>query len=91
MYYITSAKELEKFVRIEVSRPKDYKNHFYPCYIEYDEPWDTHCCGEYYFMDYTPEKTIEIRKNHLKDELKNLDKQRAKINQELKKLGEISK
>ena len=48
--WVTCPADVEKYVRDERERPINYEGHFYPCYIEYEQPWDSHFCGNYYFI-----------------------------------------
>ena len=67
MRYIESIEELEYLTRKdERERPRNYKEHFYPCYISYAEPWDSHFCGDWYFEKFTPEETARMRFEDLK-------------------------
>lgn len=63
--WVTCPADVEKYVRDERERPCDYEEHFYPCYIEYEEPWDSHFCGNYYFMNNTKEEAIAMRRKNL--------------------------
>ena len=64
-YWVTCPADVEKYIKDEIERPYNYKAHFYPCYIEYDEPWDFHffCC--YYFMYKSIEEAISMRHTNL--------------------------
>lgn len=64
-YWVTCPTDVEKYIKDERERPYNYKEHFYPCYIEYSEPWDYHFCGSYYFMNKTKEEAIAMRKKNL--------------------------
>ena len=85
-YWVTCPADVEKYIKDERERPYNYKEHFYPCYIEYDEPWDFHFCGSYYFMNKTKEEAISMRHTNL---LKYIDEKYQEISDakcELKKL-----
>lgn len=64
-YWVTCPADVEKYVTDEKKRPYNYEEHFYPCYIEYDEPWDFHFCGNFYFMNETKEEAIATRRKNL--------------------------
>ncbi len=66
-YWVTCPADIEKYVSDERERPTKYEEHFYPCYIEYAEPWDFHFCGYYYFVNETKEQAISMRKENLKN------------------------
>ena len=86
-YWVTGPADVEKYIKDERERPYNYKEHFYPCYIEYDEPWDFHFCGSYYFMNKTKEEAISMRHTNL---LKYIDEKYQEIYDaklELKKLN----
>lgn len=77
MRYIESIEELERLTyRDERERPRNYKEHFYPCYVSYAEPWDFHFCGNWYFENFTPEETAKIH-------LKGLKRRRESLKEEL--------
>ena len=84
--WMTCPKDVESYVFDERERPADYKEHFYPCYIDYEEPWDLHFCGYYYFVNETKKEAIEMRRRNLEEYLANCyrDIELAKI--QLKKL-----
>ena len=63
--WVTCPADVEKYVRDDRERPINYEEHFYPCYIEYEQPWDSHFCGNYYFMNETKEEAIAMRKKNL--------------------------
>lgn len=73
-YWVTCPADVEKYIKDERERPYNYKEHFYPCYIEYDEPWDYHFCGSYYFMNKTKEEAIAMRKKNLLEYIKEKNK-----------------
>lgn len=64
-YWVTCPADVEEYVRDERERPRDYEEHFYPCYIEYEEPWDYHFCGDFYFKNETREEAIAMRRKNL--------------------------
>ena len=64
-YWVTCPEEVEEYVTDERERPDNYKEHFYPCYIEYEEPWDYHFCGFFYFKNESKEEAIAMRKENL--------------------------
>jgi hypothetical protein len=64
-YWVTCPADVEKYVRDERERPRDYEEHFYPCYIEYEEPWDYHFCGDFYFLNKSREEAIAMRRENL--------------------------
>lgn len=66
-YWVTCPADVENYVSDERERPSNYEEHFYPCYIEYAEPWDFHFCGNFYFMNKTKEEAITMRKANLTD------------------------
>ena len=63
--WVTCPADVERYVKDERERPYNYKEHFYPCYIEYEEPWDFHFCGKYYFVNKTKEEAIAMRRKNL--------------------------
>ena len=63
--WVTCPADVERYVKDERERPYHYEEHFYPCYIEYDEPWDSHFCGNYYFVNKTKEEAIAMRRKNL--------------------------
>jgi hypothetical protein len=64
-YWVTCPADVEEYVRDERERPRDYEEHFYPCYIEYEEPWDYHFCGDFYFLNKSREEAIAMRRENL--------------------------
>ena len=36
--WVTCPADVERYVKDERERPYNYKEHFYPCYIKYEEP-----------------------------------------------------
>ena len=83
MTYIENISDLEKTIRDERERPRDYKEHFYPCYVEYADSWDAHFCGKYYFTDHTPEQVAEMRLKSRYRWLERLETKKAEIEQEI--------
>jgi hypothetical protein len=84
MIYIESIEELEYLTRKdERERPRNYKEHFYPCYISYEEPWDFHFCGSWYFEKFTPEETDKRRFEDLRRYRESLKKKSAEIQEEI--------
>lgn len=73
--WVTCPADVEKYVRDERERPHDYEEHFYPCYIEYEQPWDSHFCGNYYFMNKTKEEAIAMRKKNLLEYIQEKNKE----------------
>ena len=73
--WVTCPADVEKYVRDERERPHDYEEHFYPCYIEYEQPWDSHFCGNYYFMNETKEEAIAMRKKNLLEYIQEKNKE----------------
>lgn len=64
-YWVTCPADVEKYVRDERERPRDYEEHFYPCYIEYEEPYDYHFCCDFYFKNESREEAIAMRRKNL--------------------------
>lgn len=64
-YWVTCPADVEEYVRDERERPRNYEEHFYPCYIEYEEPWDYHFCGDFYFLNKSREEAIAMRRKNL--------------------------
>ena len=64
-YWVTCPADVEEYVRDERERPRNYEEHFYPCYIEYEEPWDYHFCGDFYFKNESREEAIAMRRENL--------------------------
>ena len=87
-YWVTCPADVEKYVKDERGRPYNYKEHFYPCYIEYDEPWDFHFCGSYYFMNKTKEEAISMRHTNL---LKYIDEKYQEIYDAKLELDKLNK
>ena len=73
--WVTCPADVEKYVKDERERPHDYEEHFYPCYIGYEEPWDSHFCGNYYFMNETKEEAIAMRKKNLLEYIQEKNKE----------------
>ena len=86
--WVTCPADVEKYVRDERERPHDYEEHFYPCYIEYEQPWDSHFCGNYYFMNETKEEAIAMRKKNLLEYIQEKNKEINAAILGLKKLDE---
>lgn len=86
-YWVTCPADVEKYID-ERERPYNYKEHFYPCYIEYDEPWDYHFCGSYYFMNETKEEAISMRHTNL---LKYIDEKYQEISDAKLELEKLDK
>lgn len=87
-YWVTCPADVEKYVKDERERPHNYEEHFYPCYIEYDEPWDFHFCGSYYFVNKTKEEAISMRQTNL---LKYIDEKYQEICDAKRELKKIDK
>lgn len=87
-YWVTCPADVEKYIKDERERPYNYKEHFYPCYIEYDEPWDFHFCGSYYFMNKTKEEAISMRHTNL---LKYIDEKYQEISDAKRELQKLNK
>ena len=87
-YWVTCPADVEKYVKDERERPYNYKEHFYPCYIEYDEPWDFHFCGSYYFVNKTKEEAIAMRRKNL---LEYIQEKNKAINAAMLELEELDK
>lgn len=87
-YWVTCPTDVEKYVRDERERPRDYKEHFYPCYIEYEEPWDYHFCGNFYFKNESKEEAITMRRENLIAFIKEAYEQIEIAKHALKKLDE---
>ena len=64
-YWVTCPADVEEYVHDERERPRNYEEHFYPCYIEYEEPWDFHFCGYFYFLNDSREEAIAMRRKNL--------------------------
>ena len=88
--WVTCPADVEKYVKDERELPYNYKEHFYPCYIEYEEPWDFHFCGKYYFVNETKEEAIAMRRKNLLEYLDEKYQEINKIKLELEKLGPSS-
>lgn len=73
--WVTCPADVERYVRDERERPHDYEEHFYPCYIEYEQSWDSHFCGNYYFMNKTKEEAIAMRKKSLLEYIQEKNKE----------------
>lgn len=86
--WVTCPADVEKYVRDERERPINYEGHFYPCYIEYEQPWDSHFCGNYHFMNKTKEEAIAMRKKNL---LKYIQEKNKEINAAVLGLEELDK
>ena len=56
------------------------KNDVYPKHFEYNDPWDSHCCPDYF------EITNEEYKSHLKKKVEELTKEIEYLN---KRISEI--
>ena len=85
-YWVTCPADVENLVPNEMERPSNYKEHFYPCYIEYEEPWDLHFCGNFYFMNKTREEAIDMRRVNLTNYIAEKHRQIKDAELELKKL-----
>jgi hypothetical protein len=64
-YWVTCPADVEEYVHDERERPHNYEEHFYPCYIKYEEPWDLHFCGYFYFLNDSKEEAIAMRRKNL--------------------------
>lgn len=92
MYFIKDIEDLERFISYdERERPANYKEHFYPCFIEYEEPWDLHFCGQYYFVKLTPEETRNKRIKYLEEKRLTLLCEIQQVEAEIKNLKEQEK
>ena len=85
-YWVTCPADVENLVSDERERPRDYEEHFYPCYIKYEEPWDFHFCGSFFFMNKTREEAIAMRKINLTNYITERRQQIKAAKVELKKL-----
>ena len=85
-YWVTCPADVENYVHDERERPHNYEEHFYPCYIEYEEPWDLHFCGNFYFINESREEAITMRKANLKNYIAEKRRQIEAAKIELKKL-----
>lgn len=85
-YWVTCPADVEKFVSDERERPNNYEKHFYPCYIEYAESWDSHFCGDFYFLNKTKEEAIAMRRTNLINSIAEKRKQIETAEVELKNL-----
>ena len=85
-YWVTCPADVEKYVTDERERPDNYEEHFYPCYIEYVEPWDFHFCGNFYFMNENKEEAITTRRKNLLEYIHNKYREIDAAKFELKKL-----
>lgn len=85
-YWVTCPADVEHLVSDERERPHNYEEHFYPCYIEYAEPWDFHFCGCYYFKNKSREEAITMRKVNLTNYIDERYRQIEAAELELKKL-----
>lgn len=80
--WVTCPADVEKYVRDERERPINYEGHFYPCYIEYDEIWDSH------FVNKTKEEAIAMRRKNL---LEYIHEKNKAINAAMLALEELDK
>ena len=85
-HWVTCPADVEEYVTDERERPYNYEEHFYPCYIEYDEPWDFHFCGNFVFVNKTKEDAIAARRNNLTTYIYEKNKEIEAAKRELKKL-----
>lgn len=78
---VFSIDNLESRIKDERERPRDYKNHAYPCLLEYEDPWDFHFCGKYHFVnDPTNEKLIGafLAEKRLAEEILRIQQEKIK-------------
>jgi len=89
-YWVTCPADVETLVYDERERPRNYEEHFYPCYIKYVDSWDAHFCGYFYFMNETREDAIAMRKTNLTNYIAEKRRQIESAELELKKLEKYS-
>ena len=87
-YWVTCPADIEKLVHDERERPCNYEEHFYPCYIKYEEPWDLHFCGNFYFINESKKEAIAMRRGNL---LTYIKKKREEIKAAKHALDELNK
>jgi hypothetical protein len=87
-YWVTCPADVEEYVTDERERPRNYEEHFYPCYIKYEEPWDLHFCGNFYFMNESREEAIAMRKTNL---INYINERRRQIENAKSALKELNK
>lgn len=85
-YWVTCPADVENLVHDERERPRNYEEHFYPCYIEYADSWDAHFCGYFYFMNESREDAIAMRKTNLTNYIAEKRRQIEAAKLELKKI-----
>ena len=66
--------------------PRDYKEHEYPAFIEWEEPWDGHEHGYWSWLPVTMEKYAELRLAEIQETKEELI---AEINQDYKILDAL--
>ena len=66
--------------------PRDYKEHEYPAFIEWEDPWDAHEHGYWSWLPVTMEKYAELRLAEIQE---NKEKIVAEINQDYKILDAL--
>lgn len=71
---VHNAEELEQVGRayggwmwFEHYIPRNYKEHEYPAFIEWEEPWDAHEHGYWSWLPVTMEKYAELRLAEIKE------------------------
>lgn len=84
--WVTCPADVEMYVKDERERPANYEEHFYPCYIEYEEPWDFHFCGSFHFVNETKEEAISMRQTNLLKYINEKYREIYNAKHELKKL-----
>ena len=47
--------------------PRDYKEHEYPAFIEWEDPWDAHEHGHWSWLPVTMKKYAELRLAEIKE------------------------
>ena len=85
--WVTCPADVERYVKDERERPANYEEHFYPCYIEYEEPWDFHFCSSFHFVNKTKEEAISMRQTNLLKYINEKYREIYNAKRELKKLN----
>ena len=84
-YWVTCPADVENLVSDKRERPDNYEEHFYPCYIMYEEPWDS-LYGNFYFMNKSRKEAINMRHTNLMNYIAEKRRQIEAAELELKKL-----
>ena len=64
-YWVTCPADVEEYVRDERKRPRDYEEHFYPCYIVYEGLLYYPFYDTFYFLNESREQAIAMRRRNL--------------------------